>query len=116
MWLVGYLPAGFESLNPELAVTESIPQDKKQEAGVGYAGFSDHFAWWLWRPVWFDYQNLRDERSEAFTTLLSGGVYYYSYVVRATTPGSFVAPPAKVEEMYHPETFGRTKTDHGRIE
>jgi uncharacterized protein YfaS (alpha-2-macroglobulin family) len=100
--LVDYLPAGFETLNPELAVTEQIPDDKKEES--------------TWRRVWFDYQNLRNERSEAFTTMLWGGVYNYSYIVRATTPGTFIAPPAKAEEMYHPETFGRSKSDRVRIE
>ncbi len=35
--LVDYLPAGFESLNPELAVTEAIPEDKKQEADSTYS-------------------------------------------------------------------------------
>jgi len=25
-------------------------------------------------------------------------------------------PPAKAEEMYHPETFGRGKTDRVRVE
>jgi uncharacterized protein YfaS (alpha-2-macroglobulin family) len=98
------LPAGFETLNPELAVTEQIPEEKKEEST------------WFWRRVWFDHQNLRNERSEAFTTLLWGGVYNYSYVVRATTPGQFVVPPAKAEEMYHPETFGRSKSDRVRIE
>jgi len=43
-------------------------------------------------------------------------VYNYSYVTRATTPGKFVVPPAKAEEMYHPETFGRTGTDSVTIE
>ncbi len=105
--LVDYLPAGFETLNPELAVTERIPEDTKDSA----SGLN----WWLWRRVWFDHQNLRDERSEAFTALLWAGVYNYSYVVRATTPGQFVVPPAKAEEMYHPETFGRSKTDRVRI-
>jgi len=104
--LVDYLPAGFESLNPELAMTETIPEDKKQEGTP----------WWLWRRVWFDHQNMRDERSEAFSALLWGGVYNYSYVARATTPGQFVAPPAKAEEMYHPETFGRSSSDRVRIE
>jgi hypothetical protein len=28
-------------------------------------------------------------------------------VVRATTPGTFAAPPPRAEEMYFPETFGR---------
>jgi uncharacterized protein YfaS (alpha-2-macroglobulin family) len=106
--LVDYLPAGFETLNPELAVTERIPEDPKDSAS--------NLNWWLWRPVWFDHQNLRDERSEAFAALLWSGVYNYSYVVRATTPGQFVAPPAKAEEMYHPETFGRSKTDRVRID
>jgi len=36
------------------------------------------------------------------------GVYTYAYVARATTPGTFVVPPARAEEMYHPETFGRS--------
>jgi uncharacterized protein YfaS (alpha-2-macroglobulin family) len=105
--LVDYLPAGFESLNPELAVTERIPEEPKQ---------ANDLNWWLWRRIWFDHQNLRNERSEAFTSLLWSGVYNYTYVVRATTPGKFVAPPAKAEEMYHPETFGRSKTDRVRIE
>ena len=54
---------------------------------------------------------LRDDRSEAFTSLLPGGTYTYSYVARATTPGTFVVPPARAEEMYAPETFGRTASD-----
>jgi len=115
--LIDPLPAGFEALNPALAVTESIPEDKKQTGVVEYGNRSyGVHGWWLWRPVWFDHQNLRDERAEAFTSLLWQGVYNYSYVARATTPGTFVAPPAKAEEMYHPETFGRSKTDRVVIE
>ena len=49
----------------------------------------------------------RDERVEAFTSLLWDGVHEYTYVARATTPGQFVVPPPKAEEMYSPETFGR---------
>ena len=53
---------------------------------------------------------------EVFASLLWEGVYNYSYVTRATTPGQFVVPPAKAEEMYHPETFGRTGTDFVNVE
>ena len=42
---------------------------------------------------------------------LSAGTYDYSYVARATTPGSFVVPPVRAEEMYFPETFGRGASD-----
>jgi uncharacterized protein YfaS (alpha-2-macroglobulin family) len=100
------LPAGFESLNPALAMTGSIPDDASDES---YGSRQR-------QSLWFDHQNLRDERTEAFTSLLWEGVYDYSYVARATTPGAFVVPPTKAEEMYHPETFGRGKTDRVRIE
>ena len=114
--LVDPLPAGFEALNPTLATTGAIPRDDKQTSVTQYGSRSYGYGWWWWRPEWFEHQNLRDERAEAFTSLLWEGVYKYSYVARATTPGDFVVPPAKAEEMYHPETFGRGKSDHVRIE
>jgi uncharacterized protein YfaS (alpha-2-macroglobulin family) len=114
--LVDPLPAGFEALNPSLATTGSIPRDEKQTSVAEFGSRSYGYGWWWWRPEWFEHQNLRDERAEAFTSLLWEGVYKYSYVARATTPGVFVVPPAKAEEMYHPETFGRGKTDRVRVE
>jgi alpha-2-macroglobulin len=60
-----------------------------------------------WRPGWFEHQNLRDDRAEAFAAHLPAGVYEYTYLVRATTPGRFVVPPPRAEMMYQPETFGR---------
>ena len=61
-------------------------------------------------------RNLRDERAEAFTSYLWEGAYEYVYICRATTPGQFVVPPAKAEEMYTPETFGRSGSDKVRVE
>ena len=103
------LPAGLEALNPALAVSERVPQEARA-AGPQRGG-----GWWWWRQ-WYEHQNLRDERAEAFTSLLWEGVYDYSYVARATTPGAFVVPPPKAEEMYHPETFGRGATDRVVVE
>jgi alpha-2-macroglobulin len=105
--LVDPLPAGLEAMNPALAVTGSLPEDQKAQPA--------NFGWWWLRP-WFEHQNLRDDRAEAFTSLLWEGVYEYSYVARATTPGSFVVPPPKAEEMYHPETFGRGASDRVVVE
>lgn len=100
--LVDPLPAGLETLNPELAVTGDLPptNDTNQQNG----------RWWWSRP-WYEHQNMRDERVEAFATYVWGGVYTYTYYARATTPGHFVVPPAKAEEMYNPETFGRSASD-----
>ncbi|MCC6454277.1 MAG: hypothetical protein IT328_04990 [Caldilineaceae bacterium] len=103
--LVDPLPAGLEIINPALAVSEDVPADPNARP-VG---------WWWWWP-WYEHQNLRDERAEAFTTLLWEGVYSYSYVARATTPGEFVVPPAKAEEMYTPEVFGRSASDKVIVE
>lgn len=103
--LVDPLPAGLEVINPDLKVSEEVPPADVDEDEMRQRG------WWWWRP-WYEHENLRDERVEAFSTLVYGGVYTYRYVARATTPGTFVVPPAKAEEMYHPETFGRTATAH----
>jgi uncharacterized protein YfaS (alpha-2-macroglobulin family) len=105
--LVDPLPAGLETLNSELATTGYIPQDPQDQTPDG---------WWRRWYRWFEHQNMRDERVEAFTSLLWEGVYNYSYVTRATTPGVFIVPPSKAEEMYHPETFGRGATDRVVIE
>ncbi|MEW6400523.1 MAG: Ig-like domain-containing protein [Chloroflexota bacterium] len=100
--LVDPLPAGLEIVNPELAVSGSVPQNPSDP---GY-----RYGWWWWGP-WYEHQNTRDDRAEAFTSLLWDGVYEYTYVARATTPGTFVVPPAKAEEMYSPEVFGRSGSD-----
>ena len=101
--LVDKLPAGLEIINEALKTSEIVPPEKFDYKKVN-------------RSFWFEHQNLRDERAEAFTSLLWEGAWNYSYTARATTPGNFVVPPAKAEEMYHPETFGRTGTDFVTIQ
>ena len=120
--LIDPLPAGFEILNSTLATTPDVPTDPGADsAGSGAPESSDGFDvpaisrpfedWSWWWGTWFDHQNLRDDRAEAFAGYLPAGTYDYSYVVRATTPGTFVAPPTRAEELYAPETFGRGATD-----
>jgi len=103
--LVDPLPAGFEPLNPELRGTGFTdaphlvpsPPDARRRPPPRQPV----------RSWWFVHQNLRDDRAEAFATLLPAGVYEYTYLARATTPGTFVVPPPRAEMMYEPETFGR---------
>ncbi len=107
--LVDPLPAGLEPMNPALAMTGAIPvstKDERQRAG----------RYWWWYGPWYEHQNMRDERVEAFSSLLWEGVHEYEYVARATTPGNFVVPPTKAEEMYMPETFGRGASDRVIVE
>jgi len=105
MALVDPLPAGLEALNPGLAASPRPPAEEIDEGEVDllpapWFGYS-----------WFDHQNFRDDRTEAYSSYLPAGVYEYTYVARATTPGTFVTPPAKAEEIYSPEVFGRSGTD-----
>ncbi|MEO6122295.1 MAG: alpha-2-macroglobulin family protein [Ilumatobacteraceae bacterium] len=106
--LIDPLPAGLEILNPSLATTPDVPADSSGDGGGDFLGDSTYR---FWSPTWFDHQNMRDDRAEAFSTWLPAGVYDYTYVARATTPGTFVVPPVRAEEMYAPETFGRGRTD-----
>jgi len=101
--LVDPLPAGFEAQNGALATTGHKAEDDEERAKGSRRG-----GWW---GPWWEHENLRDERAEVFTSLLWDGVYDYAYVCRATTPGRFVVPPSKAEEMYAPETFGRGGSD-----
>jgi uncharacterized protein YfaS (alpha-2-macroglobulin family) len=97
--LVDPLPAGLEPMNPALAVTGAIPEDPAAQKNAD--------PYWYWHSTWYEHQNMRDERVEAFASLVWEGIHEYVYTSRATTPGTFVVPPPKAEEMYSPEVFGR---------
>ncbi|CAM2724480.1 unnamed protein product [Rotaria socialis] len=107
--LVDYLPAGCEPLNTKLKGTladytnSSVTRSKRNSRYNEYRLYST--------IGWTEYENLRDERAEVFRALLWSGVYEWSYVMRATCAGTFIIPPAKAEEMYSPENFGRCTTE-----
>lgn len=95
--LVDKLPAGLEALNPDLpTIGGSLGKTTEEKP-----------RYWWWKR-WYQHQNIRNERVEAYTSWLYPGVHEYSYVARATTVGKFVAPPTLAEEMYSSELFGRT--------
>jgi uncharacterized protein YfaS (alpha-2-macroglobulin family) len=109
--LVDPLPAGFEAVNTTLLGNQAPPPRGETVRG-GYGDYYDYM--WRWR--WYEHQNTRDDRVEAFASLLPAGVYTYSYEARATTPGLFIVPPPRAEEMYSPETFGRGATERVIVE
>ena len=53
-------------------------------------------------------RELRDDHVAYFIDALPAGVTRFRYLTRATHTGTFSAPPTRVEEMYSPETYGRT--------
>jgi len=94
-----YLPAGFEIDNPRLV--------SSGETGT---------LTWIADAVDPVSTEFRDDR---FTAAFdrnqdSNPVFAIAYVVRAVSPGRYILPQAKVEDMYQPDRFGRTAT--GAIE
>lgn len=103
------LPAGFEAVESWFATTArelAVAQDRQSNEGGDAADWRN---WW--RHSGFDRVERHDDRVQLFATRLSEGAHEFSYIIRATTAGSFRAGPAHAEEMYEPEVFGSTSTD-----
>ncbi|MBS0247720.1 MAG: alpha-2-macroglobulin family protein [Proteobacteria bacterium] len=90
-----YLPAGFEIDNPRLV----------SSGDTGTLG-------WITDAATPDNSEFRDDRfTAAFNRRAdSPPVFTVAYVVRAVSPGHYVLPQAKVEDMYRPDRFARTAT------
>lgn len=99
------LPAGFEPIESWFATSAASLAGQQDDQG---AVDTDWMAWY--ERGGFDHVERHDDRVELFATRLSEGVHTFSYVVRATTAGTFRTAPAHAEEMYEPEVFGRTAT------
>ena len=95
------LPAGFEPLDDWALTTASDVAAKAREVES-----ADWRSWWY--GGYFDHVEKHDDRVLAFATALGSGRHEFSYLVRATTAGSFEASGATVEAMYAPEVTGRS--------
>jgi uncharacterized protein YfaS (alpha-2-macroglobulin family) len=98
------LPAGFEPVESWFATSAANLAQRSEDQGEA----SNWFSWW--ERGGFDHVERHDDRVELFATRLAEGRQTFSYIVRATTAGSFRTAPAHAEEMYEPEVFGRTAT------
>ncbi len=97
------LPAGTEPVDSWFATTASALVEQQQNATAASG-------WMWWERGGWDYVERHDNRVNVFATRLGEGNHEFTYLVRATTAGTFVTPPTHVEEMYEPEVFGRTGT------
>jgi|GEM_PF-1664435 len=83
------LPAGLEPVNTGFDTT-------------GSRGASELATSWI-----FSHAEQKDDRVAIFANAMPSGTYRHSYLARATTAGAFIAPAARVHEMYHPDVFGQ---------
>jgi uncharacterized protein YfaS (alpha-2-macroglobulin family) len=90
-----YLPAGFEIDNPHLVSS----------------GDTGTLAWITDAAVPVNSEFHDDRFTAAFERKKDfPPVFTVAYVVRAVSPGRYVLPQARVEDMYRPDRFGRTAT------
>ena len=109
------LPAGLEAVDLSLRTASAMPgpgasmtpepADQERQEAAPQWGFGRWDSGW-WSP--FDYREIRDDRVVYSANVLWPGTYTATYVARATTPGTFVRPPAHAEEMYNPAVNGRS--------
>jgi len=94
--LIHLIPAGLELINPELDELRGLESITPPDGARFEHYYSDHEAY-------------RDDRYIAVFDLYPNRAAQFSYVMRATTEGTFVVPSTLVESMYRNDKNGRHK-------
>ena len=63
------------------------------------------------RTLYPTHTESHDDRVFLYVSSIEPGVYEYEYFLRALVPGTFQHLPARAEQLYFPEVFGRTSGD-----
>jgi uncharacterized protein YfaS (alpha-2-macroglobulin family) len=91
------LPAGMEAIDATLATDTQVPLKYTLQ------DYTDRgWGWW-----YFSHIELRDEKVVLSADYLPAGTYVYSYLVRASTTGTFKVIPPTASEFYFPDVGGR---------
>ncbi|HEY8379888.1 MAG TPA: MG2 domain-containing protein, partial [Nannocystis sp.] len=99
------LPAGFEPIQPDLWTVSRAPDLTDQHP------FYDDLRW---GSADANYLELRDDRVYIYFDRVWGDRVAATYLVRASTPGAFVLPPASAEFMYVGGSHGYSSA--GKVE
>jgi uncharacterized protein YfaS (alpha-2-macroglobulin family) len=91
------LPAGFEALNERLGTTSHVAALYEEPV-------------YTWERYGYNRKDVRDERVTFFVTHLEPGQRTLTYLMRATSSGSFSALPVQVYPMYEPEVWSRSES------
>lgn len=104
------VPGAFEPLDNKLATTSMMDSrhldNKLPEGAYLYRAkdWVDYFA-----SRWsFYHEELKHDRVRYYADYLPKGNYHLTYMAQVIADGEFAAAPALAEEMYNPETYGRS--------
>lgn len=112
--LEDHLPAGLEAIDFQLKTSPQNIAGLERQCVTNWSGQLDcmdqegwEYRWW-WQNVW-KHIELRDDRVFLFSEGLEPGVYEYSFLAQAVTPGEFRVPPARAYEFYNPNANGHNE-------
>ncbi len=96
----GFVASVFESFQGMFGETQTAQS-------YGYSNWGESGTA-LKRKLYPTHTESHDDRVFLYIESLEPGVYEYEYYLRALIPGDFQYLPARAEELYFPEVFGRT--------
>lgn len=91
--------AGLEPVNFSLRTVQRSLKRFAKDLG-------SRFGWYL------THREFHQKKILLFADRVPRGFFDFSYFVHVTNAGSFIVPPGKAMEMYHPEVFGTTGAGH----
>ncbi len=101
------IPAGTEAINFALDTEDQSLQN---------TGDPCHSYWCPENENWrFSHREYRDDHIFLFADYLPAGRYEFDYLLRASIVGEYQVLPSVAEEIYHPETFGRSEGTQFKI-
>jgi uncharacterized protein YfaS (alpha-2-macroglobulin family) len=98
------IPAGLEIVNTSFQTSGTNLRAEEQ----------NRQDWWTYNP--FRHREMYDDKALFFADYLPAGTYILTYLVRATSYGTFQAPATRAEGMYEPEVFGQTSSKLIRVQ
>jgi len=104
------VPGGLEPVNRDLATASTVDADEGQFQAAGGSFWFKYSDWSEYGvALWsFYHQELRHDCARFYSDYLPAGHYHLSYAAQAIASGEFSSPPAKAEEMYDPDVYGRS--------
>jgi alpha-2-macroglobulin len=112
------VPGGLEPVNRELATSSEVDV-QKGESTLAPESLRSRYTDWRSFGVsrWsFYHKELRHDSARFYSERLGAGHYYLSYTAQAIAPGEFTALPARVEEMYEPDVYGKSSPTVLKVE
>ena len=109
-----FLPAGLEPIDPQLdTVSPALKAQLQEERQTAVAANAPEYyaPWFRWYFNPWDHVDVRDDRVTLYADELPKGVHEYVFFMRATSPGEYFAAPARAEETFFPEVFGRSDSE-----